>query len=676
MNRKAYGICFAGVCLSLAFAVGCGGGSGSSKPPSTPPAAQVVGITLTSGSTQTAATGKSFGSHLTVTVTTSGIPTGGETVTFTAPTSGASGTFANGTSTETDVTDNNGLATSSAFTANGTGGAYTVTAAVAGAPTPINFDLTNIPATSYSFYLSGYEVATGWYYAVAGSVVIDSAGNVLGGEQDYNDGGFGFASPQPGGDRITGGKLSFPAGAPAGQGTLTLNTSNLSLGNNADGVEVFGVQFVNSSHALIMQFDGFSTSSGSFDLQTLPSTLSGGYAFALSGFDSADAPMSFGGVFSISGGTLSNGVLDVNDSFNLGVTTGTAFTGTVSAPDSFGRGTITGIRAGGSRITLRYYIVGPEAIRLVDVDPADSALGSAFGQGSAPFTNASLGASVFTLAGTQLAQFGAVGQFTTDATATPATLAGVGEDNEPLNSVVSLHSASLSGTYSIASNGYGSLGFDTVVSRYPGFGDITALGIYMTDPALNLNDPNNPTGGGGGLVVGLDGGLVTGIPLPGGTGMIIPQTDTATASFNGNYAAGWSNLSLNCGCEFDMIAQGAMTPGGALTLTGLVSDPAFSLGTPDATSSSDTFNGTPVADVQHPGRYSLVGGKLASAIDGATGPNFNMLIFQASGSQLFWLDYDPNLTSVSVGSLEQQGSLTALGAARKSAPKKLTGRRR
>jgi hypothetical protein len=60
---------------------------------------------------------------------------------------------------------------------------------------------------------------------------------------------------------------------------------------------------------------------------------------------------------------------------------------------------------------------------------------------------------------------------------------------------------------------------------------------------------------------------------------------------------------------------------------------------------------------------------LATVIDGATGPKFDMVIYQASGGQLFWLDYDSSETTVSLGPMEQQGSLTGLPAARKPVAK-------
>lgn len=510
-------------------------------------------------------------------------------------------------------------------------------------------------APTYSFYLSGEEAINNTaglnYYAVAGAVGIDASGNVTGGEQDYND-AFGLTSP-PWGDSITGGTLMVDS--TTGQGTLTLITNNASLG--VAGTETLAVQFVNVNHSLIMQFDGTGTSSGSLDLQDLSSAPSGGFAFTLSGVDSANyAPVAFGGVFSISGTTLSNGLSDIND-FGT-VSTANPFSGTLSAADAYGRGTITGINFLGAAFLINYYIVGPEAMRIIDVDLSDSAVGSAFGQGTnaTAASNASLGASVLTVANSPWsASYGALGQFTTSNTSSdPASFSGVGDVDELDANIIALQSP-MSGQYSIASNGYGSL---TITGGLSG-GDVSSLGIYMTDPNLNLSDPNNPSGGGGALVLDLasfDSG---------GIGIVVPQTDTSTASFANSYAVGWMNrnyFNFNvCGdCEFDMTAQGTMT-GGALNLTGLVVDPFNTLATPDLMSSGNTFAGVPAADSANAGRYSMLStnvpaNSLAVSIDGASFAGaFDLVIYQANGGQLFWLQYDTGDTFVFSGPIEQQG---------------------
>jgi hypothetical protein len=627
MNRKAYAGILALSLFPLFFLAGCG--SSHSTPP-------VVSITATSGTPQSAMVNTAFAAPLVATVTTGGSPTSGVVVTFTAPAAtGASGTFAGGVNTAT--TNASGVATSAVFTANGTAGAYTVTASATGTSTPASFSLTNTGA-NYSFYLSGLEAINGGpnFYALAGSVNIDANGNVLAGKQDYND-GFGLTSPDSG-DTITGGTLTVDG---TGQGTLTLITDHTALG--VSGTETLGVQFVNTNHALIVQFDGTATSSGSMDLQTLPSTLSGGYAFTLSGVDPGYNSLVAGGVFSISGTAMQSGLLDVDDAG--AVTLGTPFTGTISAPDAFGRGTITGT---GIAITIKYYIVGPEAIRIIDVDPSvlgvdsDSFVGSAFGQGAGAFSNASLGSSVF---GVESNLFGvsyaAAGMFTT--VPGSGTFQGVA-DNNKVGVVQS--GATISGTYSIASNGYGSL---TIT---PGdLGDVSALGIYMTDPNLNLNDPNNTTSGlGGALVADMDVSLNS-------TGVLTPQTDTSPASFAGNYAFG---SQAHFGLEFDFVGQGSVT-GGALSGTGLVSDP-FAFFSASPANSGVPFAGT--ATQTNAGRYTI---PLAISVVSGSPVDFSVVIYQASGGQLFWLDEDSS--DLFFGPLEQQGSLTGLPAARKAGAK-------
>ena len=73
-------------------------------------------------------------------------PLNGVVVTFTAPATGASGTFADtGNATTTATTNASGVATATLISANGTTGAYTVTAMVAGLSTPAYFSLANTP---------------------------------------------------------------------------------------------------------------------------------------------------------------------------------------------------------------------------------------------------------------------------------------------------------------------------------------------------------------------------------------------------------------------------------------------------------------------------------------------------------------------------------------------------
>jgi hypothetical protein len=647
VNPKGYSsILTALICLASGIVTSCSNSTSIIAPNST---AQTVATTVKSGTGQNAKAGGAFSAPLVVTVTSGGRPASGVPVTFTAPSSGASGTFENGKPAETDITDGSGVAASSIFTANQTAGTYTVTAEATGASAPVDFTMTNtnLATTNYAFYVSGLEAICGSdnYYALAGSVTIDSTGNVVAGEQDYND-AFGCTSPEPSGDTISGGTLTIDA---AGQGTLTLITNNVNLG--VSGTETLGVQFVNSNHALIIQFDGSATSSGSMDEQTLPSTLNGSYAFTLSGVDPSYSPVARGGVFAISGSSLSNGIVDVNDSGT--VVTGTAFTGTLSTPDLFGRGTIAGT---GMADAIVYYVVGPEVIRIIDVDGTDSAVGSAFGQGSGTFTNGSLGNSVFSVrANIDGVAFAVAGMLTVPAA---GTFQGVADNDE--QGVVWPDTA-IEGNYSISEavsgvtyNGYGSLAVTSAL------GDFTTLGVYLTDPSLNLNDPNNTSvGGGGGLVLALD-------PyFAGGTGGITPQTDTATTSFSGNYAFGAQDYYTgNPGWEFDFVGQGTVSSGD-LTGMGLVNDPfAFFVSLTAGIYSAVPFSGTASPDSGSAGRYTI---PLTVTAGGASVP-FQVVIYQANGGQLFWMDEDTTVTypndqigtDLFSGSLQQQGSLAGL----------------
>jgi hypothetical protein len=577
------------------------------------------------------------------------------------------------------------------FTANATAGAYSVTASTSGAATPASFSLTNTAVPTYAFYLSGLEVTDAdtvdgpYFYALAGAVAIDVNGNVLGGEQDYND-GWALTSPEPSGDSITGGTLT--ADGVTGQYTLTLITNNENVG--VAGTETLGVQFVNSNHALITQFDGTATSSGSLDLQTTTNA-SGNFAFTLSGVDNVSlcyCSVVYGGVFTTSKGGVS-GVYDVDDSGSATSppVTGTPFAGTIPEPnDNYGRGYVTGTNLGGNVNTIAYYIVGPEAMRLIVVDTTDSAVGSAFGQGTTTFTNASLGSSVFGVESNSYGiPYAAAGSFTTDG---KGNLAGIGDEDEEgsvcLNSVTVAPPCTIGGTYSISNaaggttyNGYSYLSLTTPLQ------DFANLGIYMTDPNLNLNDPNNTSSGlGGALIADMDGSFLN------GAGVLIPQTDTTPGHFTGSagtYAFGAqdsNDLDLTLaqtGSEFDFVGEGSFTAG-AFAGTGLLNDVFDALGTalPDT---GVTFSGTPLPDATESttGRYTLFSlnptpNPLVVTIPTATPivVDFNVVIYQASGTQLFWLDEDE--FSLWLGPIEQQGSLTGVpgvkrGAAKSAKPK-------
>ena len=100
-------------------------------------------ISATAGTPQSTDVNTAFATAMEVTVTESGSPQIGVSVTFTAPGSGASGTFTGGSTTAVVSTNSSGVATAPTFTANSIGGTYNVIASIGtGLPTA-TFALTN-----------------------------------------------------------------------------------------------------------------------------------------------------------------------------------------------------------------------------------------------------------------------------------------------------------------------------------------------------------------------------------------------------------------------------------------------------------------------------------------------------------------------------------------------------
>jgi hypothetical protein len=558
------------------------------------------------------------------------------------------------------------------YTAPTTIGPVVITAtsekkASATASANVTIQVNNGITGNFAFYasgLNGESVGAGspaslkGIYSVAGAVLILADGTLTG-EQDYND-GTGITSPA-GGDMITSGNLSIDA---SGFGTMTLVTNNPAVG--VSGTETFTVNFVDNDHALVIESDGVNTSSGSMDLQTLPSTLVSNFSFALGGIGSlAPGEDNFnGGVFTLTGTAIA-GTYDTNNGDLSAAVTGQSFTGTLVAADTFGRGTIT-TNSTFIGTNLAYYVIGSEAIRIIDVDTTDTAVGSAFGQapgtGTGAFTDASLLTSVFLDQGTYagFADYDAIGQIVPNGSGTFTGIADVNETAASGNTPYFLDAAAITGTYTIATNGYGSL---TITGG--ALIDVTQLGVYMVDPAINVNDPNNASGAGGALVVDLSLNVA-------GTGVLVPQTSTTNSDFAGNYVVGLQDLFPGSGSplpirtgEVDFVGNAAATT--TLAGGGTISDPFGTLGLNP--SASVTFSAPITPDPVNTGigRYTI---SPFTVSNGAATPvtiPYDANVYQASGGQLFWIeDGADGLNSVFGGQLQQQGTIGVASAKQKA----------
>jgi hypothetical protein len=647
------------VCLAFGFLTGCGSGSSTPPPPT-------IAIKATSGSGQSATVGEAFTNMLVATVTSNGTAASGVAVTF-APDPGSAGQSC--TPSATSATTGADGTASITCTANSAPGAYSVAAATMGATATAIFSESNtaqkMAPIVFVFYVNGLEGSPEFppglgpaYYAIAGAVGFDASGNIVGGEQDYNDGNT-FTSPgEPNNpDVINPSGSSMTVDTTTGTGTLVLDVSASNPNVGVNGIETFAVQFINANHALITQFDKSATSSGSFDLQTATSGAGGNFAFTLSGLDTTnESTVAFGGVFSNTNGSI-NGTYDEND-FGK-VLLGNTLTATDNGvgTDVFGRGSITGFtdpNNGDAPISLAYYIVGPEVLRIIDVDNLDALVGSAYGQGSATtFDSTVLSKDVFGIEdNTEDALFAAAGQFVATGTAVGkfnATFKGEGDDDEGGNVMATGTPGGLAGDYSFSSTvlGYGSM------TSITGLGSIQTLGLYATDPTLNLLDPNNTTATnrGAALILDLD-------DFAQGTGIVVPQGTIASDGSDLNHTYGFGAQAFvgngtspagNVGWEFDLVGRGTFAS--RVITTGTAGPPLVDISDPFASfvpGTPDQYSAVPVtgtaAKPDAAGRYTFPSGTpfAVGPVGGAHGPttDLTVVMYEAGPELVFSIEED------------------------------------
>jgi hypothetical protein len=596
MNRKLITLILVGI--SAAFMAACGSGNNdngisigfSEAPPAvlqtstvTPLNAVVVNDTKSEGVDWTVTCGSSDCGSFSPAHTASGVSTN-----YTAPATIPSGNTV--TITATATANTSAVAT----------GTVTITTGSTGSA--LN--------GQYSFLISGADPSGS--YVAAGSVIADGNGNITNGEEDLCDlQGCAFAA-------LDG---TYATGAD-GRGSINVSSTNL-------GPQTLQIAVTSSSHALVIEFDGNATSSGTLDLQDPTalnvSAISGNYSMAVNGLDlQAQVPAAVGGIMTADGaGGFTNVTLDVNDGGGP-VQTDTTVFGATSGPDSFGR-----VAMNDSNFEFVYYIVNAKALRLVEVDDVTFLTsGSAYTQGTSSLTVANLaGNSVIAEEGSTTegnGSLGLAGQMTVDSNGNGT--AGFMD----INDGGSVGNGSIGGsTFSNFSAARGTLALGGNVS-----GTVVNFQVYLVDPGVNILDPNSSTGGGGALLLDADDNAI-------GTGEIIPQT--TGAQFNGNYGlnlqAFTTSSSQNAACiECDLVGQVAASSSTTLTGTGDLNN----FGTLVA---AEALTGSISADSSNPGRFT-------GSLNLATFGTFNLSYYQASNSQLVMVETDTG--QVGTGVVVQQ----------------------
>jgi hypothetical protein len=513
-------------------------------------------------------------------------------------------------------------------------------------------------AQKYAFVMAGYAS-----FGMVGSVTLDGFGNVIAGETDYS------ANPnQVGSFPITG---TYTLDATTGYGTMTWSITGCCSQANA-------ITATSNSHLTIAEVDQFAGLTfggiGSMDLQAVGpgpsfsgSQVSGGYSFTLAGYDGAKGfNGSWGGVFTADGtatpgtpGNITGGIFDTSLGGGASGYSSTPFTGTYTAPDANGRG-IMDLSNGASYV---YYIVTPEVLRLTTTDDAKNTsdvgsaanTGSAFGQGalSSGATNGALnGSFIFSDAGFSSDNNGgeqgaAAGQFTTDGNGNIKTGTGIMD----INALGVVSTVSLDGsTYAFSGSPRGTFTGPAGQAYY----------IYLTDPNLNLLDPNNTSGTGGGLLLEADTADTIGV--------VIPQTD-ATASLAGNYAFVFSNQANPPNADGGFDGQfTAPTSSAAGTFSG---QGAYQTSVVNGNNTLipivGPVSGTFAADGAHPGRYTgaitTTPDLWSPSIGDTTAGTENVSYYLANGTQGFVVETDS--LAPAVGAVELQTGVTGAAAAKR-----------
>lgn len=221
-------------------------------------------------------------------------------------------------------------------------------------------------------------------FAIAGTIAANGTGGITGGTIDINDpGNLGVINRE-----AVSSSSAYQVGKD-GRGTGTIVTQAGS----------FNIDFVmtTSSHGLISRFDTLGTGSGTIDLQTSVTSLTGSYAFSLAGNDPGGNPLGTVGAFTLNGSSI-GGTEDFNDDGGSGGFTGLTLTGQLTVGASGAPGTAQFTSRYDGTLGFDVWPIDSTHLKFIETDTGSTAVilaGDAFTQVSS-FTAGQL---VFVLSG-------------------------------------------------------------------------------------------------------------------------------------------------------------------------------------------------------------------------------------------------------------------------------------
>lgn len=367
---------------------------------------------------------------------------------------------------------------------------------------------------SYIFSLSGIDSGGTAFYAV-GAVTADGNGNITAGEEDLNDVSFGYAQATS-----IAGTYNVTSD---GRGTLNLN--------NSIGQFSFAFALRALNNGVLNETDGnVVAATGNLEQQATGVTApSGTYAYGYSGIGNCSS-FSAAGIFALSGTTL-GGSQDLN--CNGSVTQSQSLSGSyASTIDGLGRGTGRFTSNLGTQ-NFVYYVVSANRYRFLGTNAATFFLGTADLQTQPSFANSDFNGnyvaniSANTPAGVSytLIQFNASG-------------GNVSSGHYDVNNTGTVGQASLSGAYSLNSNGRISGSFNVNGASLP-------FAMYLVSPSLAYYVDERTSVIGGGNV----------------------YAQASAVSTNAAWAGSYATKQFG----YFILVGGGLVPGNATSLSGQIS---------------------------------------------------------------------------------------------------------
>jgi hypothetical protein len=224
-------------------------------------------------------------------------------------------------------------------------------------------------------------------FAIVGTIVANGT-TITGGSVDISD---------PGNTGVNIGQAVNPSGS-----GYQINTDGRGTATIVTPVATFDFDFVltSTSNGLISRFDDqgtdIGTGSGTIDLQSAATTLTGSYAFSLSGIDASGNPMGTVGAFTIG----SNGITGTED-FNEDGTSGSGFSGlTLTGQATLGTSGTSGtaqLATTFATLGVDVWVIDSAHLKFIETDTGGPFLsGDAYTQ----VTSLAAGQLVFALSGT------------------------------------------------------------------------------------------------------------------------------------------------------------------------------------------------------------------------------------------------------------------------------------